>query len=341
MKKPARPTLSTLQKNLIWCLSAGVLAVLSMGAHALKFTGDPITANFMQVAWDEKEGSEVIAILFTGDIMLDRYVETLMDASGGDFPFTYMPEIITTLEEKLGVNKLDLVIGNLEGPITNSTYQNNGSDMIFNFEPSVIDLLKRAGFTTFTMANNHTFDMGKTGPQQTHDYLAAAGIDSFGHPDTPNGLYSFISYDFAGTTVGFLGLNDAVIRLDTDAAIAKIKEVDPLVDYLVIAVHWGWEYEPTARESVVNKAHAFVDAGADFIWGHHPHVVQNNETYNGVPIYYSVGNFVFDQYFSDEVREGLVLGLKIEDGQLSVVEQMVDLVDGAQPKVREANPAID
>ena len=77
-----------------------------------------------------------------------------------------------------------------------------------------------------------------------------------------------------------------------------------------------------------------MDSGADFIWGHHPHVVQNHETYNGVPIYYSLGNFVFDQYFSDEVREGLVLGVKIEDGQLTVVEQMVDLVDGAQPKVR-------
>ena len=334
MKKRSRLNLSPLQKNLLWCTAAGFLAVLSMGAHALKYTGDPIAAQFMQVAWEEKEGSEVISILFTGDIMLDRYVETLMDRSGGEFPFTYMPEIITTIEQKLEVNQLDLVVGNLEGPITNAAYQNNGSDMIFNFEPSVVDLLKRAGFTTFSMANNHTFDMGKTGPQQTHDYLAAAGIDAFGHPDTPNGTYSFLTYDFAGTTIGFLGLNDAVIRLDTDAALTKIKEVDPLVDYLIIGVHWGWEYEATARESVVNKAHAFVDSGADFIWGHHPHVVQNHETYNGVPIYYSLGNFVFDQYFSDEVREGLVLGVKIEDGQLTVVEQMVDLVDGAQPKVR-------
>lgn len=329
--------LTPFQQNLIWSAGMLVLTLVSTTAHFFKYTGDPIAAQFMQEAWEEKKGSEVIAVLFTGDIMLDRYVKTLRTQNGGDFPFTYMPEIIDTIETKLGVEKLDLVVGNLEGPITATPYVNDGTAMVFNFEPGVVDLLSRAGFTTFSMANNHTFDMGKDSVKETHDYLAAAGIEAFGHPDTPNGEYSFITYEFAGTTLGILGLNDAVIRLDTDAAIAKIQELDPQVDFLIIGVHWGWEYEPTARESVVNKAHAFVDAGADFIWGHHPHVVQNVETYNEVPIYYSLGNFVFDQYFSDEVREGLVLGLKIENGKVTVVEQMVDLVDGAQPKVRAAN----
>lgn len=333
--KRKKSKLPPLQKNLLYCLAALLLTLLTVAAHFLKYRSEPVTARFFQEAWQKKEGSEVVSILFTGDIMLDRYVWTLRQSNPPPFPFTYMPEIILTIQEKLEVNELDLVVGNLEGPITDSAYINNGSDMVFNFKPDTVELLKNAGFTTFSMANNHTFDMGKTGPQQTHDYLAAAGIEAFGHPDTPNGEYSFITYDFAGTTLGFLGLNDAVIRLDTDAAVAKIKEVDPLVDYLIIGVHWGWEYEPTARESVVAKAHAFVDSGADFIWGHHPHVVQNHETYNGVQIYYSLGNFVFDQYFSAAVREGLVLGLKIENGEITVVEQMVDLVDGAAPKPRQ------
>lgn len=328
------PPLTPLKKNAIWCFSALLLTVLTTGAHFLKDKPQPIHAKFYEAAWTKKEGSETITILFTGDIMLDRYVKTLRQQNPPPFPFTYMPDIITTIQAKLDAPELDLIVGNLEGPITSTNYTNNGTAMIFNFEPGVVDLLKSAGFTTFSMANNHTLDMGKTGPQQTHDYLAAADIEAFGHPDTPNGEYSFITYDFAGTSVGFLGLNDAVIRLDTDAAIQKIKEVDPLVDYLIIGVHWGWEYEATARESVVAKAHAFVDSGADFIWGHHPHVIQNHETYNGVQIYYSLGNFVFDQYFSNEVREGLVLGLKIENGEITVVEQLVDLVDGAAPKPR-------
>ncbi len=206
--------------------------------------------------------------------------------------------------------------------------------MIFNFEPATVDLLKNAGFTTLNMANNHTFDMGKEGVKETHDYLAAAGIEGFGHPDTPNGEFSFIRYDFGNTSLGFLGLNDAIIRLDTESALTEIKELDSQVDFLIIGVHWGWEYETTARESVVSKAHQFIDAGADFIWGHHPHVVQNTEVYNGKTIYYSVGNFVFDQYWTAATQEGLVLGLKVENGELTIIEQMVDLVDKGAPKPR-------
>lgn len=328
------PPLTPLQKNILWCAAALFLTVLSSSAHFFKDQPEPITAKFYEAAWTKKEGSETITILFTGDIMLDRYVKTLRQQNPPPFPFSYLPDIMASIQNKLNAPELDLVVGNLEGPITNSNYVNNGTALIFNFEPGVVELLKNVGFTTFSMANNHTLDMGKSGPQQTHDYLAAAGIEAFGHPDTPNGEYSFITYEFAGTTVGFLGLNDAVIRLDVDDALTKIQELDPLVDFLIIGAHWGWEYEATARESVVAKAHAFVDAGADFIWGHHPHVIQNSEIYKDVHIYYSLGNFVFDQYFSKEVREGLVVGLKIENGEVTVVEQLVDLVEGAQPKPR-------
>lgn len=322
--------------NLFWgFLLLVFFSATTLTGFALNPPLDPLSVNFIEEAWEEKEGSKVIAILFTGDIMLDRYVDTLRKQNGGDFPFTYMSEIISTVEEDLGVDKLDLVVGNLEGPITDSDYVNPGTAMIFNFRPDVVDLLLRAGFTTFSMANNHSFDMGRDGLKQTHDYLAAAGIEAFGHPDTANGEYSFIQYDYGDTSIGFLGLNDAVTRLDVDEAVAKIQEIDPLVDFLIIGVHWGFEYESTARESAVNEGHAFVDAGADFIWGHHPHVIQNHEIYNGKHIYYSLGNFVFDQYFSDAVREGLVLGLKLENGEVTVVENTVDLVNGAEPKLRE------
>jgi hypothetical protein len=81
---------------------------------------------------------------------------------------------------------------------------------------------------------------------------------------------------------------------------------------LIVGVHWGYEYEDIARQNIVDKAHQFVDAGADFIWGTHPHVVQNSEQYKERWIYYSLGNFVFDQYWSAATQKGLVLGLKIE-----------------------------
>ncbi|QQR54783.1 CapA family protein [Candidatus Peregrinibacteria bacterium] len=300
-------------------------------------------ASLLSEIWPQKEPVPEINLLMTGDIMLDRYIATLRGRAIADtdpandlFPFTFMPKIIDAVETQLATSQLDLVLGNLEGPITDSNYVNDGTAMIFNFKPSVVEQLKNAGFTTFTLANNHTLDMGKDGPQKTHEYLAAGGLDSFGHPDTLNGDFSFLSYELNGIKLGFLGLNDAVIKLDIPAAVRKIQEVDTQVDVLIVAIHWGFEYEATARESVVNKAHQFVDAGADFIWGHHPHVVQNSELYKDKHIYYSLGNFVFDQYWSTETQKGLVLGLKIlknEEGgfTLTPVEVPVDLVKQGEP----------
>ncbi len=299
--------------------------------------------------WTDKAAEEKheVNLLLTGDIMLDRYIATLreraladQDSSNDLFPFTHMPEVLDAVETSLNVDALDLVLANLEGPITDSTYKNNGTAMVFNFKPSVADLLKTVGFTTVNMANNHTLDMGKTGPQQTHDYLAAVGIDAFGHPDTPNGDYSFLSYDLNGIKVGFLGFNDAVQHLDKEAALAKIKEVKPEVDVLILAVHWGTEYLKEAPDSIVDLGHQFVDAGVDFVWGTHPHVIENSELYNGKYIYYSLGNFVFDQYWSKATQEGLVLGLKIEensDGTYTFTpkEILVDLVNQGEPKPRE------
>lgn len=327
-------------------LLLSVVFSVSTAAYFPQVEGD--SASLLSTIWPEKKAEEVqeVNLLMTGDIMLDRYIATLRGRALADedpandlFPFTFMPEVIQAVKTKLATSQLDLVLGNLEGPITDSNYVNNGTAMIFNFKPSVVEQLKNAGFTTLSMANNHTLDMGKTGPQQTHDYLAAAGLDAFGHPDTPDGTYSFLTYEIDGFKIGFLGLNDAVIKLDVPAALEKIKALDGQVDVLILAVHWGFEYEATARESVVAKAHQFVDAGVDFIWGHHPHVIQNSELYNGKWIYYSLGNFVFDQYWSAETQEGLVLGLKIAkspEGNLTLtpVEIFVDLINQGEPKPR-------
>lgn len=287
--------------------------------------------------WDEKEAQETITMLFTGDIMLGRYIATLREKNAEalpDFPFSYMPEVIEKVEENLNVDGLDLVIGNLEGPITDSGYVNPGTSMIFNFKPEVADLLAKVGFTTLDMANNHVYNQGLQGLDSTYTYLYAAGLDGFGHPDTEDGPYSTTIYEFQTQKIGFLGLNDTDFDLDEEAVIAKIKELDEEVDFLVVGIHWGVEYEKTARDWMVNMAHTWVDAGADMIWGHHPHVIQNWELYQGAPIYYSLGNFVFDQYWSSDTQEGLVVGVRIDGEKITTTEVYVDLVNQGEPKPR-------
>ncbi len=323
--------------KILWFGLLGLLITSSTGLSILFTQNTPgeLASRINLFNWQEKEGEETITMLFTGDIMLGRYIATLRERNGGDFPFTYMPEILEHTASKLNVDRLDLVIGNLEGPITDSNYVNPGTAMVFNFKPEVAELLKKVGFTTLDMANNHMFDQGRQGLDQTYTYLQSVGLQGFGHPDTPNGDYSFTSYEFEQTTVGFLGVNDTDFNLDEEATLAKIRELDEQVDFLVVGIHWGLEYETTARDWMVNLAHSFVDNGAEMVWGHHPHVIQNWELYQGAPIYYSLGNFVFDQYWSAATQEGLIVGLRIDGTKITTTETYVDLINQGEPKVRE------
>lgn len=286
--------------------------------------GETFNINF-----DEKSGLETppVSIIMTGDIMLGRYIATLRARNGGDFPFTYMPDIIARAKSDLGVEKIDLIAANLEGPIVEK--QLAYGDMIFRFDPEVATLLKKVGFTTLQLANNHTYNQKKAGLTETEDWLKKAGLDYFGLPDEPSG---FLSYEINGQKIGFLGLDDVDYKLDPDQVEAKIKELDPQVDFLIIGVHWGVEYKATASENQIALAHMFIDSGADFVWGTHPHVVENSEVYNGKIIYYSLGNFVFDQYWSKETQKGLVLALKIDKGEVTVKEIPVNLVNKGEPQ---------
>lgn len=326
--------------KILWFGLVGLIFASSTGLSLLftQTTPADIAASFKSIDWEGKSGKETITMLFTGDIMLGRYIAVLRERNGGDFPFTYMPDLITTVAQSLGVTELDLVAGNLEGPITDSNYVNPGTSLIFNFKPEVADLLARVGFTTLDMANNHVYNQGIQGLDKTYTYLQAAGLRGFGHPDTANGDYSFTEYDFQNTKVGFLGLNNTDFKLDEEATLARIRELDQQLDFLIVAIHWGIEYQTTANSSIEDLAHKFVDAGADMIWGTHPHVIQNWELYQGAPIYYSLGNFVFDQYFSSLTKEGLVVGLRLDniDGDIKVTttETYVDLVNQGEPKPR-------
>jgi len=117
--------------------------------------------------------------------------------------------------------------------------------------------------------------------------------------------------EVAGVKIAFVGYNE--FYADTkEQILQEIVKTKQEVDIVVVFCHWGVEYSKDYTQGQQDLAHSFIDAGADLIIGLHPHVIEPMEEYNGKRVYYSLGNFIFDQYFSEDVRNGLGVKLKID-----------------------------
>lgn len=266
--------------------------------------------------WTYSDGANksdrALTMLAFGDMMLGRYVRTLMDKNGMDYIFDGISG-----DNNSFFNGSDFTFANLEGPIKGSGY-NSGTSLRFGFNEDVAGFLKSYGFNLLSITNNHAVDQGWDGRDTTISALNLNGISWCGHPSEadPNSVY----YSNVGDKrVAVLCFQDVTYKLDDEAAVNLIKSVRGNVDYLIVSVHWGYEYKHKPDFATqIEPAHAFIDAGADFIIGHHPHVVQSFEIYNGKFIFYSLGNFVFDQYWSVPTQEELALGIVLEDSGASL-----------------------
>ena len=241
-------------------------------------------------------------LLLAGDVMLDRDIYATAKKSGN---YAYPFELIDPL-----LDEFDAVIANLEGPITEfAPVATPGGVLQFTFSRNFVpEIAKR--FSAMSLANNHMLDFGQAGLAQTRETLNEAGVLAFGGPQGTSAEHTatVVRNDI---TIGLVGYH-AVRELDTESAVAAIQTIRPHVDFVIVYPHWGIEYERSASAAQKKEAHAFVDAGADLIIGSHPHVVQPVEIYNNKVIFYSLGNFVFDQYWSEETMRSLAVGLEIE-----------------------------
>lgn len=239
-------------------------------------------------------------ILFVGDIMLDRGVEYLMWKNNVFYPFEKVSQFL---------RGVDIVVGNLEGPIVENPPNFSDESLKFAFSPEVVKGLSFANFNLFSLANNHTFDVGEVGLEETKEFLAESNINFVGHPIRCDKDFLFEKND----TV-FLAFNKTFPFNCSDREIVEIvkktKNSEPK-KFLVVIFHWGEEYQ--SQSSIVQQklAHQIIDAGADLIIGSHSHIVQEIEEYKGKLIFYSLGNFIFDQYFSEETQQGLAVGLEV------------------------------
>lgn len=248
-------------------------------------------------AQKEEQAEKPITILAFGDLLLDRYIKLYIDRHGADYPFENIKEILAGN---------DVVLANLEGSFTDYKPRpldpNNTS---FTFDPALAAMLKRHNFNVLNLANNHVRDFGRAGFAQSQNYLTQSGIDYFGDYHNESGA---LVKEINGQKVAFIGYH-SLDNPATESTIEKIKTARQEADFVVAYTHWGAEYQNGFSKSQQEAGRQFIDAGADAVLGSHPHVIQPIEIYRGKPIFYSLGNFLFDQIFSFEVRHGL--GVKI------------------------------
>ena len=279
-----------------------------------------------------------ITLLFTGDIMLSRGIAgQIKKHQDPRYPFL---KIASTTQEA------DLTFGNLEGPIS-SRGRNQGSIYSFRAKPEVIEGLKFAGFDILSLVNNHIWDWGKAALEDTVDILKYAGIETIGAGKNYKEANKPAIKEINGEKIAILAYTNlypkSLEAAENSAGISsfeiekiknEIKELktSQAADIVIISFHWGEEYQTRSNKTQQNIAHALIDAGTDLIIGHHPHVVQEVEPYRGGWAAYSLGNFVFDQNFSEETREGLMLKVKIQDKKIVEVKPIkIKFADTFQP----------
>jgi poly-gamma-glutamate capsule biosynthesis protein CapA/YwtB (metallophosphatase superfamily) len=249
-------------------------------------------------------------LLFVGDAMFDRGIRYYASENGrNNFVFDKISEVLLSN---------DMVIANLEGPITNeksvsaNTPPGSTNNYFFTFDPSWAETLYKQNIKLVNLGNNHILNFGKNGLDQTKKYLDKAGVDYFGSPDYPKSTSSEIK----GIKITFINYNEfanLTEDINQKSTIEEIQKAKKYSDIIIIYCHWGVEYTKTPTDAQITLAHQFIDEGADLIIGSHPHVIQTAEEYKGKKIYYSLGNFIFDQYFNEDVHKGL--GIKVNINQ--------------------------
>jgi poly-gamma-glutamate synthesis protein (capsule biosynthesis protein) len=222
----------------------------------------------------------------------------------------------------------DVAFGNLESPIGPGE-QPIRRGIVFRCLTRYVPGLVLAGFDILSTANNHAFDQGKQSIDFTVDYLRANNILTVGTRKENNGDSFRQLIRRKGTILGFLAYsyaayNDGGTKLDPQVATwhdleeirRQVTRLKQQADVVFVSLHAGNEYQRKPTDSQVNFAHAVIEAGADAVIGHHPHWIQWVEVYRNRPIFYSLGNFVFDQGDSQETTEGLMVEFAIEDRSL-------------------------
>jgi len=276
----------------------------------------------------ENSNNSEITLFFVGDIMLDRGVEYNIDKYGnGDFRFPFLK--IT--EE---IKKSDVLFANLEGPISDRGIK-VGSIYSFRFDPKAVEGLIYAGFDVLSLANNHMLDYQRIALEDTMRILEENNIDYIGAGFNKEEAFSLKIREVRDVKIGFLAYTNLgpqnwrarnensgmawINENDIDEIYEYIKKAKKEADVLIVSLHSGEEYEENPTPFQISFAENCIDNGADLVVGHHSHILQEIKKYKDGWIAYSLGNFIFDQAFSEETMESIILKVVIGDKKIKEV----------------------
>jgi poly-gamma-glutamate synthesis protein (capsule biosynthesis protein) len=241
--------------------------------------------------------AEKIILTAVGDIMLAGSGVATFAKSGYDYPFAATgPEL----------RRSDITVGNLEAPLARRGAEFTGKQFRFKASPKAAAALRAAGFSVVTLANNHSMDFGSVGLQETMQNLASEKILHAGAGENLTAARRPVFVERKGKRVAFLAYSLTqpleFFADDSRAGTAPgysrffredIRQAKSIADYVVVSFHWGAELSTFPKSYQVDAGRRAIDAGADLVIGHHPHVLQGVERYRRGLILYSLGNFAF------------------------------------------------
>ena len=274
------------------------------------------------VAPPERITESRVTFLAVGDMMISRGVARAITRAGDPLvPFRKMDEHFRST---------DFNFGNLEVPISGN---NNviGKGLTFNMHTRDIAGLKAYNFKVLNLANNHALDQGTNGLRRTREFLDESGFTYLGVGDNLEEAWQPKTITVKGVKIGFVGAsyasvndggvarNDFVARIEDKERLQKAIEQLRAegADFIVATMHAGVEYTRRPHQPQIDFARAAIDYGADIVIGAHPHWAQIFESYKGKYIFYSLGNFIFDQEWSRDTKEGLALKITLNSRKSS------------------------
>ena len=269
-----------------------------------------------QIAALAKDSRKNGSLIFGGDIMLARSVESYARSGGG------WEQVMSPINSVFSSS--DCRVANLESPFASNKKQTETGSLVFAAKPEAVAALIDSKITAVSLANNHITDQGAAGLNETQKILkenniayggAGASRETALAPQTIQCGQLKVGLIFAsyGTNFGAEGVVVATLEDITPS----ITEAEKKYDIVAVFAHWGSEYQAVNSPFQKEMAHRYIDAGADLVIGSHPHVIQPIEIYKNKLIAYSLGNFVFDQAPSGEKTEAILLKVRYENNEIS------------------------